>query len=270
MDKKIEKKELSLLMKAKLRPYTVDTFKRYWTHEDDYISKAARPVNRIYIAVYSVWHKRLLARVFYLEEYMRHKKISRQLFEVQRQVAGMSEKISRRIYASMSEGFRVWTGRDDYGWKINNATTYCLYGVINNWTGNKDISFRQYNDPIPYLKKSDQKYSAYEFLPVTIREHNYMFEYLLKYEKHPQIEMLAKLGLYDIINNLTGIRWSKKGMAMLGITKQELSYLQAGMTLREYRSIKDWCKQYKFTTTEAKTALRYLEYERNHNIYINQ
>ncbi len=254
-------------MEAKLRPYTVDTFKRYWTHEDDYISKAARPVNRIYIAVYSVWHKRLLARVFYLEEYMRHKKISRQLFEVQRQVAGMSEKISRRIYASMSEGFRVWTGRDDYGWKINNATSCRLYGVINNWTGDRDISFCQYNNPIPYLKKSDQKYSAYEYLPVTIREHNYMFEYLLKYEKHPQIEMLAKLGLYDIINNLTGIRWSKKGMAMLGITKQELPYLQAGMTLREYRSIKDWCKRYKFTPTEAKTALRYLEYERNHKIY---
>lgn len=93
MDKELEKKELGLLMKAKLRPYTVDTFKKYWTHEDDYKSKKAGPVNRIYIAVYSIWHKRLLARVFYFEEYMRYKKISRQLFEVQRQVAGMSEKM---------------------------------------------------------------------------------------------------------------------------------------------------------------------------------
>lgn len=268
MDKELEKKELGLLMKAKLRPYTVDTFKKYWTHEDDYKSKKAGPVNRIYIAVYSIWHKRLLARVFYFEEYMRYKKISRQLFEVQRQVAGMSEKISCRIYSSMSEGFRVWTYRDARGWKTSSATTYRLYGVVNNWTGNQDIRFTQYNDPLPYLKKSVQKYSGYEYLPVTEREHNYMFEYLLKYEKHPQIEMLAKLGLFDIINDLTGIRWSKKGIAMLGITKQELPYLQAGMTLKEYRSIKDWCKRYKFTPAEAKTALRYLAYERKYRAYI--
>ena len=39
MDKELEKKELGLLMKAKLRPYTVDTFKKYWTHEDDYKSR---------------------------------------------------------------------------------------------------------------------------------------------------------------------------------------------------------------------------------------
>ena len=90
MDKELEKKELALLTEAKLRPYTVDTFKKYWTHEDDYKSKKAGPVNRIYIAVYSIWHKRLLARVFYFEEYMRYKKINRQLFEVQRQLAGMS------------------------------------------------------------------------------------------------------------------------------------------------------------------------------------
>lgn len=267
MNRELEKKELALLMEAKLHPYTVDTFKRYWTHEDDYKSKAARPVNRIYIAVYSIWHKRLLARVFYLEEYMRYKKINRQLFEVQRQMAGISEKISRRIYSSMSEGFRVWTGKDDKGWKLNNATSFCLYRVINNWTGNVDIKFRQYNDPIPYLKKSVQKYSAFEYLPATSMEHNYMFEYLLKYEKHPQIEMLAKLKLYDIIDNLTGIRWSKKGVAMLGITKQELPYLQAGMTLKEYRSIRDMCKRYKFTPTEAKTVLRYLEYERKYKRY---
>lgn len=267
MDRKMEVKELAKLEKAKLRSYTVDTFKRYWTHEDDYESKKARPVNRIYIVVYSVWHKRLLARVFYFEEYMKYKKITRRIFEVQRQVAGMNEKISCRIYPSMSEGFRVWTGRDARGWVKNGATRCCLYGVISNWTGNQDIRFSQYNAPIPYLKKSVQKYSAFEYLPVTEREHNYMFEYLLKYEKHPQIEMLAKLGLFDIINDLTGIRWSKKGIAMLGITKQELPYLQAGMTLKEYRSIKDWCKRYKFTPIEAKTALRYLKYERKYRAY---
>lgn len=268
MEKKKEKKELALLMEAKLRTYTVDTFKRYWTYEDDYKSKKAGPVNRIYIAVYSVWHKRLLARIFYFEEYMKYKKINRKLFEVQRQVAGMNEKISCRIYVSMSEGFRVWTGRDDRGWEISNATSYRLYDLVSNWTGKRVIRFIQYNDPIPYIKKSIHKYSAFEHLPYSSREHNYMFEYLLKYEKHPQIEMLAKLGLYDVINDLSGIRWSKKGIAMLGISKQELPYLQAGMTLKEYRSIKDWCKKYKFSTKEAKTALKYLEYERNCGPYV--
>ena len=98
MDKKKEYQEMEKLKTAKLRSYTVDDFKQYWTYEDDYSYKRARVVNSLYIVVYSTWHKRLLARVFFLEEKMKYKKIIRKLVEVQRQVAGISVKLSRLIY----------------------------------------------------------------------------------------------------------------------------------------------------------------------------
>lgn len=259
MEKAKELKEIEQLKNAKMRTYTLDTFKQYWTHEDDYKSKRARVVHATYIVVYSLWHKRLLARVFYLEEYMKYKKITRKLFEVQRQVAGMSQKISQRIYRGRSMGFKVWTGSYGYGWSVGNATSHQLYGINDAWNGEEVVGFEQYNDPVKYLKQSIHKYSAVEFLPSNDYGHNEMFEYLLKYEKHPQIEMLAKMGLSHVIENLSGIRWSKQGIAMLGITKQELPYLQAGLTLQEYREIRDWCLKYKLSISEAEFAYRFYQ-----------
>ena len=267
MKKDVEQKEIVALKEAKLRPYTIDTFKQYWTYEDDYESKKARVVNAAYIVVYSLWHKRLLARVFYLEEYMKYKKISRKLFEVQRQVAGMSEKISRRLYNGTGVGIKVWTGVDDYGWKTSAATNYQLFGIYNNWSCKTIIHFIAYNDPIKYLLKSVHKYSAYELLPSEKKEHNYMFEYLLKYEKHPQIEMLTKMGLSHIVDNLTGIRWSKKGVAMLGITKKELHYLKSGINLLPYRAIREWCLKYNFTVEECEKAYEFYQSKKSENQY---
>lgn len=255
MDKKKELKEIEALKKAKLRPYTLDTFKKYWTFEEDYECKKARVVNATYIVVYSLWHKRLLARIFYLEEYMKYKKITRKLFEVQRQVSGMSIKISQRLYNGTGIGVKVWTGISYNGWSTGSATSWQLFRIYNAWTYENVINFEEYNNSIPYLLKSEHKYSAYELVPEDKKEHNYMFEYLLKYEKHPQIEMLTKMGLPDIIDNLTGIRWTKKGVAMLGVNKQELQYLKTGMSLIDYRKIRGWCLKYKFTVAEAKTAL---------------
>lgn len=260
MERQAETKEIEALKNAKLRSYTVNTFKQYWTSPDDYDNKKARVVNELFIVVYSVWHKRLLARVFYLEEYMRYKRIDRKLFEVQRQVAGMSEKISQRLKTGMF-GRRVYTGACWYyasGWTTSDANTNQLFPVIDNWSGRVVIGFEQYNDPIKYLKQSCQKYSAYDYLIPSEQEHNHMFEYLLKYEKHPQLEMVMKMGLYHLTKNLTGFRWRKKGYDMLGITKQELPYLKAGMNLKEYKGIREWCLKYKLTTSEAKFALKFI------------
>lgn len=263
MDKKKELKEIEALKKAKLRPYTLDTFKKYWTFEEDYECKKARVVNATYIVVYSLWHKRLLARIFYLEEYMKYKKITRKLFEVQRQVSGMSIKISQRLYNGTGIGVKVWTGISYNGWSTGSATSWQLFRIYNAWTYENVINFEEYNNSIPYLLKSEHKYSAYELVPEDKKEHNYMFEYLLKYEKHPQIEMLAKMGLHHLVDNLQGIRWSKKGVAMLGITKQELPYLQAGMSLMAYRKIRGWCLKYKFTVAEAETAYKFYELKKD-------
>lgn len=254
MEKKKEYKEIELLKKAKLRTYTVDTFKRYWTYEDDYASKKARVVNAAYIVIYGLWHKRLLARVFYFEEVMKYKKITRKLFEVQRQVAGISMKITQRVYNSTFAGFKVWTGRDEKGWMISNINSYQLYGIRDNWSGRDIISFYEFNDSFKYLNKSIHKYCAYNLFPAEDKEYNHMFEYLLKYEKHPQLEMLLKMGLSNLTYDLTPIRWSKKGISMLGITKQELHYLQSGINLRAYRKVREECLKYKFSVKEAKMA----------------
>ena len=263
MDKKKEYKEMEKLKNAKLRSYTVDDFKQYWTYEDDYSYKRARVVNSLYIVVYSSWHKRLLARVFFLEEKMKYKKIIRKLVEVQRQVAGISVKLSRLIYNSTFYGLKVYPGDyPDKEWKIVRANNTQLYRLYDTWNGREIVGFEKYNDPVKFLKKSIHKYSAFEYLPEEKQEHNYMFEYLLKYEKHPQIEMLAKIGLYQIIDNLSGVRWSKKGPAMLGITKPEIEYLkEIGFNLTDYRKIREECLKYHFTPKEAKLLYQLKERE---------
>ena len=111
-----EKKEIEKLKKAKLREYTVDNFKKYWTHDNDYKSKKMRKVNEKLVIVYSLWHKRLLARIFYFEEFFENKKLFRDVFEIQRQVAGFENKLSKRVYYMC--GLRVWTGDDYLGWQI--------------------------------------------------------------------------------------------------------------------------------------------------------
>lgn len=259
MEREKELKLIEQLKNAKLKTYTVDSFKKYWTYEDDYQEKKARVVNATYIAVYSTYKNRLLARVFYLEERMKYKKITRKLFEVQRQLAGVSIKISKRIFNCTFYGLKVYTHDNaNDRWIVGNAVKTQLFALYDNWSGMQVVGFEQYNDPIKFLKKSIHKYSGFEYLPVEKQEHNYMFEYLLKYEKHPQIEMLAKLGLSHIVDNLIGIRWSKKGPAMLGVTKEEIPYLRE-MDLLSYRSIRNECLKYKFSVKEAKVLLEFNE-----------
>lgn len=258
MDEQAELKEIKALKNAKLRTYRAETFKKLWTKEEDYESKRERTVNGKFIAVYSLWHKRLLARVFYLEEAFSHKKLIRKIYEVQRQLAGLSIKLSQRLYNGYGfDGITVWTGKDNYGWQTVPSTSKKIYGKADGWTETVYRDFVCYNDPFKYLKQSVHKYSAYEYLPSDKQEHNHMFAYLIKYEKHPQLEMLIKMGIPQVIDNLSGIRWSKKGIAMLGITHEELHYLKCGMNLQEYKSIRDWCVKYKFNNEEAKIALRF-------------
>lgn len=264
MDKDKESKELEKLKKAKMRSYAVDDFKKYWTYEDEYKSKKERIVNRCFIAVYSLWHGRLLSRVFYLEEYMRHKKIERSLFEVQRQVAGFSEKISKRLYNGTMVGLKVWTGKGDRGWQITPIKSYMLYNLMDNWNGALITRFMQSNNPMRYIKQSVHKYCAYEYFPDREKEHNHMFLYLEKYEKHPQLEMLIKMGLSHLTYDLRYIRWSKKGLAMLGINKDELPYLRSGFNLQQYRKIRETCLKYKFNVKEANVLWNF--YEKKHLI----
>lgn len=54
MEREKELKLIEQLKNANLKTYTVDSFKKYWTYEDDYQEKKARVVNAIYILQFTV------------------------------------------------------------------------------------------------------------------------------------------------------------------------------------------------------------------------
>lgn len=253
-------KLIDQLKRAKIKEYTINDFQQFLLTEDDWSkkrSKRERALKRTYIVVYSTFKKRLLARTFYIEEGFCQRKRYSYFTEVERQLAGCHYILVKRLYTVMgSQGFRVWKWQDDRGWMINNAGTYEIYGLYHNWTGETYTYIENFNDWRPFLKKSIHKYSAYELIPEKEKNNNYMFEYLLKYDKHPQIEMLVKLGMFHILkDDLRYIRWSKKGVEMLGITKQEVKYIQAGITIPDYRKVRDNVIKHHLTIDECKKAI---------------
>lgn len=265
MNKTEGRKLIDQLKKAKIKEYTINDFKQFLLTEDDWNkqkSKREHALKRTYIVVYSTFKKRLLARTFYIEEGFCQRKRYSYFTEVERQLAGCPYILVKRLYTIMgSQGFRVWKWNDDRGWTINNAGTYEIYGLYSNWTGETYAYIEDFNDWRPFLKKSIHKYSAYEYVPEKYQDNNYMFEYLLKYDKHPQIEMLVKLGMFHILKeDLRYIRWSKKGAEMLGITKQEVKYIQAGITIPDYRKVRETTLKYHLSTEECKKAVEYEKY----------
>lgn len=248
------------LKDANIKNYDLDDFKDFCLTEEEWNgqkSKRERALRRTYIVVYGTFKKRLLARTFYLEEGFCRKEGYTFLTEVERQLAGCPFILTKRLYTMMgSQGFRVWKGTDEKGWQINRQGTHEIYGLYSNWTGETYSYVEDYNDWRPFLKKSIHKYSAYELIPEKEQDNNYMFTYLSKYEKHPQIEMLVKLGMFHLLkDDLRYIKWTKKGPAMLGITKQEVKYLQAGITIPNYRKVREIVLKYALSVEECNKAV---------------
>ena len=255
-------KLIKQLKEANIKEYGLKNFKDYLLTDVEWKvqkSKRERALKRTYIVVYSTFKKRLLARTFYLEEGFSQKQPYTFLTEVERQLAGCPYILTKRLYTMMgSQGYRVWKGEDTKGWVINNQGSHEIYAILYNWTGETYSYVQTYNDYLPFLKKSIHKYSAYELIPDDEKDNNYMFSYLLKYEKHPQIEMLVKLGLFHIMKeDLRYIRWSKKGPEMLGVGKQELKYLQSGIQLSDYRKVRDIVLKHHLSEDEAKKAIEF-------------
>lgn len=265
MNKSEGRKIINQLRKAKIKEYTIRNFKKFLLKENDwkkYRSKRERVLKRTYIVVYSTFKKRLLARTFYIEEGFSNQERYSYFTEVERQLAGCPYILVKRLYSIMgSQGYRVWKYNDDRGWTVNNAGTYEIYEIYYNWTGQTYSYVENFNDWRIFLKKSIHKYSAYEYIPEKYQDNNYMFEYLLKYDKHPQIEMLVKLGMFHILkDDLRYIRWSKKGPEMLGITKPEVKYIQAGIKIPDYRKVRKIVLKYNLDIEECKKAIEYAEY----------
>ena len=249
-----EKESLELaseLADAKLRSYTLKTFRRFTVDLGKEKSKAKRIVNKCYVTVYSLWHGRLLARTFYIEQGFEKKTPYEVFLEVKREAAGCRYCITKHIENAM--GLRIcYCAFYLEDWVLRRTGTFELYDKYH-----ECLSWLRYNDYRGYLSKSMHKYCAYDLFGCNIDktaayEHALMFRYLERYDAHPQIEMLVKMGLGHIVFDTRYVRWSKKGWRMLGIEKDEIQYLKAGLSLTDYRRIRSDVHKYGLTADEAK------------------
>jgi len=251
-----EEKIIEELKMHNFRNYDENSFRRFKIDDDEWpVSKRRGPTNKIFITVFSLFRKRLLARTFYMEEGYEKRKRYCFVTEVKRQLAGCSQIVTKRLYAGM--GIKVWKYEDEFGWQIHSYKSFAIDMI-----GRSSIDiyeFANYNDYRGILSRSVHKYSAYEL--VKSREYqgiDGMFYYLMKYEKDNEIEMLVKMGLEHCIDDMRYIKRSKKGFARLGITKQELKYLRSGITIKEYRKVRDIAVAQKLTVDECKKALDFV------------
>lgn len=251
-----EKALVDELKNHKFREYNENNFRRFMLADEEWpVSKRRGPTNKIFITVFSSFRKRLLARTFYMEEGYEKRKRYCFVTEVKRQLAGCSKIVTKRLYAGM--GIKVWKYEDEFGWQIHSYKSFAIDMI-----GRSSIDiyeFANYNDYRGILSRSVHKYSAYEL----VKSRDYqgidgMFYYLMKYEKDNEIEMLVKMGLEHCIDDMRYIKRSEKGLARLGITKQELKYLRSGMTIKEYRKVRDIAVAQKLTVDECKKALDFV------------
>lgn len=256
-------REIEELKNTNFRDYSFKTFKKYGIDRRTIgKSKRARVLKSSYIVVYSLWHKKLLARTFYIEEYFEKKQLKEICIEVNRQLAGNKYKLHNRLYNSgCGAGFRVWREEDKRGWQISSHNTYHVWGMYNPWTS-EDITYHYlYNNPLKYLQKSVHKYSGWGYGKTAKMHNNQMFEYLVKYQKHPQLEMLLKMDLYHLLPSIRSFRWKEKGPAMLGISKGEIKYLQQGISLSTYKSIRDTVLKYNLEPEKINILVTLLDHQ---------
>lgn len=246
--------ELEELKKAKLRNYTVNTFKKYCLKDNEWgSSKRRRIINQASITVYTLWHKKLLSRKFILTQGYENKERYSEVIEVQRILAGEKKKINRFIYYSMCHGIYVSYTKNE--WYESSLQTLQLDGMRGSYYYEET---NKYNDYQKYLDKSIHKYCAIEKLH--IKYESELFYYLVDFNAHPELEMLLKLGLKHIyLYEKRLIRWKKKGINMLGINKNELKYLQSGMSLKSFRNIRDFVNKHNLSVEHAKTYLYFKE-----------
>ncbi|MDD6467143.1 MAG: PcfJ domain-containing protein [Erysipelotrichaceae bacterium] len=245
--------EIESLRDADLPEFNFDSFKDFHATEDAWgTSKRARPIKSSYIVVYSLWQKKLLARTFYIEEYYLKKERCNLCFEVNRQLAGNKYKLHCRLMNSGfgGGGFKVYKGEDSYGWRIGQYNRYHCYGLYSNYTGLEIISYYQFNDPFLYLSCSVHKYCGCTN-DYPKYHNNELFEYLYKYQKHPQLEMLMKMKMEHLTKDLTGFRWSKKGVAILGIEKWEIPYLKFFNMFEYKKYLRKYCVKWHLTVAQA-------------------
>lgn len=251
-DKLRYSKLLEDLEKHKFREYKISSFKELKLRDKDWgKSKRSRIIHKGYIHVYSTYQKRLLRRTFYFEQGYRKKERYEYMDEVCRTLAGLEVKIIKNLKLSVF-------GRIRYK-QLSNEWERCNLNTVNLAYSRYyyECAIYNHNNYLQYLSKTIHKYSAYELLSDKKWD---IFEYLKRYEKHPQIEMLVKLHLEHILyGEYKYIRWSKKGYDMLSIRKEDVPFLQSGISLNDFKKHKDQIHKDKLTPLESKMFIKITE-----------
>lgn len=222
-------KLLNKLKKAKLRTPKPSYFEQYLYELDDKAHwknrKVDAIVNEFYAVKYELWKERLIKRVFYVEQkWLNKEKQYCNIYEVQRFLAGSNKKLNKWIYSASFGGTRnqYWKSYEDCEWEINSFDRMICSSFYNY---SRVINFYKMNSYEDYLKNSVQKYSGFEFSGL---DEEKLFWYLYQYEKHPQMEMISKMGLIPFVQgNLQCVRWSQKGYRAIGLeNKKELEIVK--------------------------------------------
>lgn len=270
MTKKTRSKE-ELLFKLgtlKLKQYPVSKFKRWMVDEDDKSiwknRKIDTVVNAFYVAVFETWRNNLICRTFYVCQMWWQKEKETRVFEVKRQLSGCSEQLIRRLYSPcFAGGIKCWIyddapyyyrERSSDEWQLKRSNSYNLALANSTYYGGSYLCDNWYilNDKqeiIEMLKRTDYRYSAFEYSDYGYHE---IFDYLLIYEKHPAVEMIVKMGLgYLIRDDKRTIRWKRKGLAILGIEKKDVSLLRKlKIPLADFRANKKYIYKLGITHTD--------------------
>lgn len=216
----------------KLRQYPVSKFKRWMISDDDSLWKRPKNdtvVNDFYVAIFEIWRSNLICRTFYICQCWLNKEKTTQIFEVKRQLSGCAKQLTKRLYSSM--GIKVWryddfqfyrdkdperwTARKEGTFNLAISSSYYFRNFNENWymLNSKEEIFK-------LLSQTEYKYCGFEYSSFGYHE---IFDYLLKYEKHHEIEMVSKMGLDYLLNTCPKeIHWKQKGLDFLGIDKRDL------------------------------------------------
>ncbi len=227
--KKQNQNLLNSLSKLKLKQYPMKTFKPYLVSwNDEKIWKRPKKdtvVSSCYVVIYEVWRHRLLARSFYIEQKWENKQKVFKQFEIRRQVAGLEQQITKRVYHPvMGINWKVWTGSTDGGWQTSNIDTFkfeCTHSLYFGDYYNEVHYVNLWQDVIKYTM---HRYSGAEYYE-NLKTIN-IFDYLLIFDKHPQMEMISKMELAGMVmHSQKGMHWSKTGNEVFGLTKPQLKKL---------------------------------------------
>lgn len=244
-------KLLDDLSKAKLDELDIDQFQQYLYDMNDKSvwknKKRDSIVNEFYISKYELWNERLIERVFYVNQKWEQKiKQYCNIYEVQRYLAGSRYKINKGIYVASYGGIRMiyWKSYNNCDWERSTNERFMInYGQC---YSSQYINHYKLNDYEKLLKQTKHKYCGFKESGLDDEQ---LFWFLYQYEKHPQMEMIAKMGLMDVIRgSMNCLKWSQKGYKLLGIdNKNELETVNLCNRLgglKYYRKHKENIRKY--------------------------